>query len=107
MALERRVLKLFAPLLLVAPGGAAAVDPQLPTEELAPAQRVEILSDRGAPTSRGAWLAYELRRVDLSGRYGLVYKRAFDVGERGLEFRLRGPALGRKRQLGLSFEARF
>ena len=55
----------------------------------------------------GDWLALELRRVNLSGKYGLIYSREFGLGERGLELRLRGPALGRKQRFGLSFEARF
>jgi hypothetical protein len=104
MALERSVVALITPLLLAAP---AAGDPVKPPAGSRAETPVEILASLEPTELREDWLALELRRVDLNGRYGLIYKRAFRLGGHGMELRLRGPALGRKRRFGLSFEARF
>ena len=57
---------------------------------------------------RGGAFAHHLGRIDLSGKYGLVYTRNFDKGESGMQIRIRGPVLGRRRtDVGLSFEIRF
>lgn len=56
----------------------------------------------------GSTFAHHLDRVDLSGKYGLVYTRDLDMGETGMQIRIRGPVLGRRRtDVGLSFEIRF
>jgi len=107
MALERSVLVLLASLLLAALPRPAAGDPLSPPPRLQPAGAVEILASLEDPVARSDRLALELRRVNVNGKYGLIYSRQFQMGERGVEFRLRGPALGRKRRVGLSFEARF
>jgi hypothetical protein len=96
----------MSPLLLAALSQPAASDPP-PPDRLAPRAAVELLAGRGGAALRQDWLAVQLRHLDLNGRYGLVYSRQLDIGERGMEFRLRGPALGRQRRFGLSLEARF
>lgn len=107
MALGRSTLSLLIPLLVAGPSAPAAADPPLPPDRLRPAEAVEILADLDLPGSRGDRLVRDLGRVDLSGKYGLIYSRDVQVGERGMQFRLRGPALGRQKRFGLSFEARF
>jgi len=107
MALGRSIRTLLIPLLAAGLPAAAAADPPIPPDPLQPARAVEILADLHRPESRGDPLVRELGRVNLSGKYGLIYSRDFQVGERGMQLRLRGPALGRQKRFGLSFEARF
>ena len=107
MALGRSIRIASFCLLMVGSPLVGAADPQRPPAAAATGHPVEILAELGDPPTRPSWLALELRRVDLNGKYGLVYARPLRIGTSGLELRVRGPALGRQRRVGLSFEARF
>ena len=106
MALGRSTQILLSSLLLAALP--AAAEPQIPpVGHLGGGRTFEVLMDLDDPAVRSDWLGLQLQNVNVSGKYGLIYSRQFQLGERGLEFRFRGPALGRQRRLGLSFETRF
>ena len=92
--------------LLMAPHPASA-EPDRPPLEPVTHPNAEILADLDHSEIEEGWLSPHLARVGLSGKYGLVYKRSLDLGDRKLLLRVRGPALGRKKRLGLSFELRF
>ncbi len=105
MALGRATQILLSSLFLAALP--AAAEPQIPPVGQASDRSFEVLIDLEDPAVSSDWLGLQLRHVNWSGKYGLIYSRRFQLGERGLEFRFRGPALGRQRRLGLSFETRF
>jgi len=54
-----------------------------------------------------SWLSAHLDHVSVHKKRGLAYTRAVDHGERGLEWSVQGPAVGRKKTVGLGFELRF
>ncbi len=107
MAVPCRSFVLLAALALLAGPHPANADPDRPLREPITYATAEVLAGLGHPGMEEDWLAPHLARVGLSGKYGLVYKRALDFGERKMLLRVRGPALGRKKRVGLSFEVRF
>lgn len=108
MTVPCRSVVLLATLALLAGSHPANAESAPPVREPIPQTTVEILADLDRPemTTEG-WLSPHLARVGLSGKYGLVYKRSLALGQRNVLLRVRGPALGRKKRLGLSFEVRF
>ena len=76
-------------------------------EETAHQRSAEILADLDRPEPGKDWLAVHLDRVRLHKKYGISYTRTLNAGEKGMHFTVRGPALGRKRNVGLSLEIRF
>jgi hypothetical protein len=107
MTVRCRPVVLLAALALLAGAHPANAEPGSPLPEPITNTTAEILAGLGHPEMEAGWLSPHLARVGLSGKYGLVYKRALDFGERKMLLRVRGPALGRKKRVGLSFEVRF
>ena len=54
-----------------------------------------------------SWLTLHLDRVHVQKKRGFAYTRSLEGGERGMELRLSGPVVGRKKTVGLGFELRF
>jgi hypothetical protein len=98
---------LLATLALFAGPHRANADSDRPSRELIAKPAAEVLAGLGQLEVEEGWLSPHLARIGLSGKYGLVYKRSLELGQRKLQFRVRGPALGRKKCVGLSFELRF
>lgn len=71
------------------------------------ARTAQILEELDRPEPGKGWLSVHLDRIRVNKKYGLAYTRRMEGGEKGMEFTLRGPALGRKKRVGLSFEIRF
>lgn len=93
---------------LLAALAAALLGPTARADVIAgPTQGVEILRsvNRSEPVS--GLLGDHWARVGISGKYGLTYTRYVEGREKGMRLRVRGPALGRKTAVGLSFEIRF
>ena len=67
----------------------------------------DLLAHVERPTSGPGWLSNHLDHVSVHKKSGLAYTRAVDHGDRGLVWSVRGPAVGRKKAVGLGFELRF
>ena len=67
----------------------------------------EILDHIDRPGPGKSWLSFHLERIAVHKKAGLAYTRRLDLGERGVSFSVRGPAMGRKKRVGLSVELRF
>jgi len=85
-----------------APAAAQDDDARAPLRQ-APDRVIAYAPESGTPS----WLATHLEHVRLHSKRGFAYTRAVDHGERGLEWSVQGPAVGRKKAVGLGFELRF
>lgn len=105
--MSRKAFVVFVLLLgLFVTGGAAADDVR--SEEHFPQHRiVQILEHIDRPEPGKGWISLHLDHVAVHKKTGLAYTRQLDVGKAGMMFSIRGPALDRKKSLGLSVEVRF
>jgi len=92
--------------LAVAAGGARA-DDGAGEFEVAKHRSAEILEHIDHPGPGKSWLSFHLDHVAIHKKAGLAYTHRLDLGERGMSFSVRGPALGGKKRLGLLVELRF
>ncbi|MEE2677003.1 MAG: hypothetical protein VX546_00355 [Myxococcota bacterium] len=103
MAATRCFIALLAALAAAVLGPTARADAiGAPT-----ASTAEILQSIDHPERASGLLGEHWARLGLSGKYGLTYTRHLEGREKDMRFRVRGPALGRKTAVGLSFEIRF
>ena len=107
MTASRASIVFLAVLAVVLCERPARAGPALAPAEPDSARIIEMLQSPDLPAPGESSLAHHLARVDVSGKYGLIYTRRLALGETGMRLRLRGPALGRETAVGLSFEIRF
>jgi hypothetical protein len=98
--------------LLLAGAPALADEPKHPEPEVKrshvliagklPAAREESPLDREVLSNRPEWLS----AVQIDRKSGFAVRRSFQLGERDMLFRLKGPVMKKKR-LGLAVEIRF
>ena len=99
-----RTLWILAGLLacLAAPAGAEDRTVEVPHRSGA-----DILAHAETVPAGSTWLDAHLDHVQLNKKSGFAYTRGIDTGDRGLQFSVQGPRVGRKRAVGLGFELRF
>ena len=87
--------------------GGAVADDGAADAEATHYRSPELLEHVDRPDSGKGWLAFHLDRLQINKKTGLAYTREIHLGERGIAFSVRGPALGLKKHLGISLEIRF
>ena len=102
----RAFVSLFILLGLALAGGASADETRI-EKALAHHRIVEVLEHIDRPEPGKGWVSFHLDHVAVHKKTGLAYTRRLDLGERGMTSSVRGPALDRKKSLGLSVELRF
>lgn len=92
--------------LLPAPGAIAGSRERA---QLQPQTRrgAEILARVDRPEGDRSWLSTHLSRIRIHKRTGFAYVHSIDYGERGMQFKVLGPVMRKKKNLGLTFELRF
>lgn len=93
--------------LVLTTAPAAAEDEERATRDIEARRSSEIIAHMDRPETDEGWLAHHLERLHVHKKTGLAYTRSVDIGRHDLRMSVRGPALGRKKRLGLSFEIRF
>lgn len=88
--------------LFAAPAGADETTAPTP-----PPSRSAILAHFEGSGGGASWLAAQLNHVRVDKKSGFAYTRNVAQGERPLQWSVQGPAVGRKKAVGLGFELRF
>ena len=104
-------LRIFVALVLIfglslVAYGAQANDNDADFEATSP-RGAEILYHIDRPGPGKSWLSLHIERIAVHKKAGLAYTQKLNLGERGMSFSVRGPAMGRKKRVGLSVELRF
>jgi len=97
----------IALITILALAGVARADDGAARLEATQRRSAELLEHIDRPDPGKGWLALHLNRLEVHKKTGLAYTREIHLGERGVAFSVRGPALGLKKHLGLSLEIRF